>query len=856
MFIGLSLGLRGQLGGSAPLPTDVDVFGSVMLPFENGRTTDTAKNGQFLVNNFRTQASGTSNANDYWRGAYSCVAFCDPHRERIDAQNFLPHVFGTNSSSTTNRTTGLRYYPLAHATAAKRQRFEFWVRGETTPGTWLMESAVIPTSAKGPFVVWAWNDTTNGYLHVYDIDSGTWYDGAAVARPASWLGVSTVALTSNLVIGGIGSATFPADNSASFQNAAQWRGSIGDLLFCNHQLSKANIESMVTGSNPNTVATSAGATVRCHLPIATAGALDLTATTTFTGITLTQQGAVWPGETMRRQDATNWITLRAYNQPEHFPVEYGSTSARIRLRGNVGGLTGNLRWRVVRDNGDAITNWANSGITVTAGAFDGHVTAPEWTGKAQIQVCMSSDETIIASTHAYCTAGPVIEVHAQSEGVFASTQGRVAAANVASTTVTTLPENAETISFAFFDTSLNKFIGATLDQVVYLGEGCGAIIHRLRQYSQRSVHVRLNCVSGTSPLALMNDADTTRNWTDLVALRDLTTSKGASGEAVVSGHIIYGWEADLSVTNPMQVAYRPLLTGVGASSGVYDRTNNIPTADIDHYLFNSESSASAIVGFNPNNRATTGSGATATDASTEADQRDHFRNYSHLYNYFVGPEMTAHKMQGENAAGGLPAGAVTHPEPGDWEGSVETAISLADSIVKVIAPSSAYPGPVFFETISAGTAANKVIVELGLPRPNPGDGLSEGATGYSTATQSGSYTYALHTKEGGDPGAGFEASIDGGAWSKANVTSGVVTTGPNGRPAVELTLASTPATSVSIRYLPGSTGRYSSATITQENWRAGVLYFTGTAISGAPNEISDLLNLGWQVAGSNQALTL
>lgn len=844
--------------GALPLPADVENFGSVMLPFENGRTTDTTKNGQVLVNSFRTQVSGTASATDYWRGAYSCVAFCDPHRERIDGQNFVPVVFGTSSSTTTNRTTALIYYPLSHPTASLRQKFRFHVRGETTPGTWLIESAVIPTSAKGPFVVHAWNDGTNGYVHVYDIDGATWYDGPAVAKPASWLGVSSVALTSNLVLGGIGLAAFPADNSASFQSANQWRGELGDMLFCNHQLSKANIESMVTGSNPVTVATGAGATVYCHIPLSGGNVFPDTVVTNFTGITLTQQGTVWPGETMRRQDATNYITLKKYNQPEHFPVEYGATTARIRLRGNVGGLTGTLRWRVVRDDGNAITNWANSGITPAAGAFDGYVTAPEWTGKAQIQVCMSSDDTVIASSHAYCTAGPVIEVHAQSEGVFASTQGRVPAANIASTSVTTLPANADTVTFSAYDTatSANRYILASQDQLVYMGEGCGAIVNRIRQYTGRSVHIRLNCISGTSPLALMNDADTTRNWSDLVALRSFTNSVGASSESVVAGHVIFGWEADLSVADPMPVAYKPLLTGVGSASGSYNAGNNIPTADVDHYLFDGSSSANAQVVFNPCNRATTGAGGGASDDSGEADQRDNFRNYSHLYNYEVGPEVTAHKMQGENAAGGLPSGAVTHPEPGDWEGSVETAVALADSILKIVAPSSAYPGPVFFETIAAGTAADKVKVTLGLPRVDPGEGLAEGATGYSTAAQSGSYTYAMHVKKnGGNPGAGFEANIDGGGWSKANVTSGTITNAVTGE--VELTLSGTPTTSVAIRYLPGSTGRYASGTITQENWRSGVLYFTGTEYgAGEPDSIDDLLDLGWQVAGSNQALEL
>lgn len=113
----------------------------------------------------------------------------------------------------------------------------------------------------------------------------------------------------------------------------------------------------------------------------------------------------------------------------------------------------------------------------------------------------------------------------------------------------------------------------------------------------------------------------------------------------------------------------------------------------------------------------------------------------------------------------------------------------------------------------------------------------------------------LTGKRAAAPGACFEANIDGGGWSKANVTSGEILDAATGE--VELTLSSTPSTSVAIRYMPGSTGNYTSGTITQANFRAGALYFTGEEYaSGEPNSGDDLANLGWLVAGSNQALTL
>lgn len=855
-----SYGYRNSLGRGGlrePLAINAQVFGSAMFPLENGRTTDTStKNGQFITANFRTQASGPGSTAPYWNGAYAAIAICDPHRSRVDGQNFLPHVFGTTDGTTNPRSTGLRYYPLQHSTAARRQRFEFFVFGEGAVGAWTSQSAVIPTSAKGPFAVYCYNDNTNQYVHVYDIDSGTWYDGAAVAKPASWVGVSAAAFTSNLGIGAAGDRALGTNYGPSYQSTSVWRGSIGDVIFANSALSKANVESIVNGSNPVTVVTGAGATVYCHFPLTSGGALSSTVNTTFTGVTITAQGNVLQGATLKRQDATNYITLKRFLAGEHFPVANGSSTGRIKLEGNVGGLTGTLRYRVVRQNGVAVQNWRETGITPAAGVFSGHVTVPEFTGKAQVQVAMSDDMTVIASSHVDCTCGPVVEVHAQSEGLFATFFGNLVN-GVNSTLAPTIPSDGDTVTFAHIIDAANDIYSlySAVEQPGLIGDGSAALVNYIRSKTSRSILIRVNAVSGTSPLALMNDADTTRSWADLVGIRNLTSATGASSESVVTGHVIYGWEASLSPVDVMPVAYQPLLTGVGASSGVYDRTSNIPTADIDHYLFDGSSSANARVVFSPSNRQTVGAGAGTTDAVTGADRRDHFRNYSDLYGYTVAPETVAHRMEGETAAGGLPAGSVTHPEPNVWEGVPETGVTLAEAVL-LAAGIGTYPGPVFFETITAGTAANKVKVRLGLPRPNPGDGIATGAAGYSTAAQSGSYTYALHVKKnGGNAGSGFEASIDGGAYSKANVTSGTITDAATGE--VELTLASTPATSVAIRYLPGSPGRYSAGTITQDNWRAGLLYFSGVEYAaGEPNSVDDLTRLGWQVAGSNQALML
>lgn len=259
----------------------------------------------------------------------------------------------------------------------------------------------------------------------------------------------------------------------------------------------------------------------------------------------------------------------------------------------------------------------------------------------------------------------------------------------------------------------------------------------------------------------------------------------------------------------------------------------------------------------PNNRAigTLASLSDTTDSGVtpnEADQRDVFRNYAHRLGYKIGPEAITHAI--ENESGGvLPSSGGTHPLPGSYEGSIEMALGVSEAI-KMGMNAGRYPGPVFFGTIRAGSASDKVILKLADPDPTPGVGIALATAGYRTGEREIARPSALnlHTKKDtGDPGACFEANIDGGGWSLNNVISGVIL---NSRE-VELTLSSVPTTDVAIRYMPGQTGGYSTATINQDDFRAGSLFFTGEAYTGAePAAQADLKKLGFAVAGSNQTL--
>lgn len=832
-------------------------FGSAMLPFENGRVSNPRKNGQFLLTGVRTQMSGTGTVGDFWRGPYSFVSFCAPHRQRVDGQNFFPTVFGNagSNSTTTNRSTGLSYLPrenLNVTNPADRGGFRFFVRGETAAGTLTISSpAQIPVDAPGPFAVFGSTDGTDSILRVLDCTTGIWYDGTPVANPGGWGGVTSFPFTNDMVFG----SAVPTFPSSALQTATHWRGSIGDQLFCNVELTKANVEAMVAGGNPASIAIAAGATRHLHVPLTVGGQLVSTVNTGFTGAVLTQQGLILPGQNMRQQGATDWILLDPFNTPEHFPVELNGDLARVRIKGRVGGLTGILLFRAVLADGRVWTDWQDTRIPIVGGAFDGHVSIPEFFGKAQIQVAMSSNLSIIAASHVDCQSGPVVEAHAQSEWNFAMFDGRTT--NGTATFLNpTLPENADTVVFA----STTRFLSSQ-DQPGYLGNGAVALVNYIRSKTQRSILIRSHAIDGTSPISMMNDDDPSRSWQTLVDIRNLTRAKGPRGEAVVTGHLIAGWEANLSPVNVMPAAYVPLLQGT-ASGTTTVAGSSIAQADLDHFFYDGSSSFDAKMVICPSNRATVAVGTgVVSDRSNAADRRDHMRNYSHLLGYEIGPETTAHRMEGEVNNDDLAPGNRTHPRPNNWEGASDMALAFAQGILQA-AGIGTYPGPVFFESIRAGSASNKVIVKVGDPRPHPGLGLATGSTGHNLAPQSviARSQIRLHTKrDGGDAGSRFEARIQPsggsfGAWSKLNVLSGEIISARE----VELTLAVSlnPGDTVEIAHNSGSSGRYSTATITQANWLAGALYFTGDEYpSGGPSGVSDLIKLGWEVAGSNQALS-
>lgn len=825
-------------------------FGSITFPLENGWSLNPELNCEFRLPGFETGMTSLGSGN-FFQNAWTFVTFFEPARDLADAQNVNLPMWsdGINDNPATNRIIHLSYYTAYQNDAPLRRHVRFIARGETAASAAIDLSVEIPSTATGPFAAFGSSDGTNTILSVYDIGAGVWYDGAVEAVPAGWVGIGI--FRSPFTIGGEGNYTWPRDPGTQPFNAVSFKGAMADILFCDAELAKADVEAMAEGAGVVATATGGGATEYLHIPLVDSdGAVDLAVATTQSGMSagLTQLGRPIPGPTLRRQATAEYITVNSRKWPDHCTVEPGSTAALVQATITTD-MVGDIEFRPVRA-GVALDDWRVIANAVPAGTTELEFDVQEFTGDAQFQFRSATNADVIAVTHAHCRTGPAVDIFSQSEGVLATV-----AAFDRSARDDTLNIRAEgrtdTILFAHIaaDGAYPRVFHLAFlrSQPGWLGDPAMAIANDLRRATDRSILIRLHTVSGTGITELMNDADTDRQWSDVDGLNALAGNRGPRGETVSHGAIFVGWDAAFSGTVLiMRDWYRPFLTGVESAI--------IAQADIDHWLFDGTFSDTMRVVILPNNRALGPlAGLGASDQSTEADQRDVFRNYSHILGYQIGPEATTHKLQGENAAGGIPTSGGTHPEDGDFEGGVEMALGVSEAIRMVIGIGR-YPGPVFFSSIRAGSAANKVIVTLGEPDPTPGSTLAEGSTGYRTGARDIVRAAALnlHTKkEGGDPGACFEANIDGGGWSLLNVTAGVIL---NPRE-VELTLASAPVGNVQIRYMPGATGGYSTATITQENWRSGALFFTGEPYTGAePAAWGDMKKLGFAVAGSNQAL--
>lgn len=845
--INIGLGLRSDNCSGLRLarkPVRSAYAGSIQFPLENGETTVASDNGELRLAGSMTGLVGTG-ADALWYGPSSILALVDPAMERYDGLSREPCIVAAHNAFATGRSFGLFYRTAHYFVESDQRRFIMHMGGEPGTENWTIMGAQLPVAARGPFAVHAWRDASVGRLDVYDIDAGVWYEGEAQSVPATFIGLTR--LRYDIAIGGDPSYVFPKDNDTKRHVAHQWSGSIASLLFADTAMASSDVEAIVAGADQ---VEQIGGMAKCRLflpMVDTEGGIDLSVVTSRAGMSaeLTQYGTLWPGPTLVRQGGGRKLSLDRFSWPGHIGREAGARSARVQISGRVSDLAGDLEVGAINRAGRTVLAWRRIAHQETDGRFTAEFDLPvPVTDRFQIQIRMSEDDTIVASSHYAMQAGPVFMLWGQSEGEYATIAESDVTGNAVVSPAIAPVTGADRVAFMGGDASMTYYYTRAIGKAPgVLGAPAMHIANRVGAHSPEPVALVCQTVSGTSLFAVIDDGEAQRPWSDVLA-RHRVANRNAAGQRIVTAHIVIGSEAYYSgTTDLMENAYVPLLTGVGSGSAI----NQIPQDNIDHWLFDGTFSDNAKTMIIPANRSVAGANAGEVDGSAEADQRDTMRNWSHVLDYVVGPEMVTHKMQSETASG-LSSSLVTQPLKGDMQGSVEMAEGVAQAVLTML-DVDPYPGPVFFETVSPGSAANKLIVTLGKPRPEPGLGLFAPRVGRSSIDPGTDYQYNLHTKfADGEAGIGFEAKLTNeGEWSAMNVLYGTILDPVRGE--VELTLLSDAVEGqTQIRYHPGGPGQYDPARISQDDWRAGALYFAGTQGDGlSPKD-------GFAVAGSNLAL--
>jgi hypothetical protein len=319
------------------------------------------------------------------------------------------------------------------------------------------------------------------------------------------------------------------------------------------------------------------------------------------------------------------------------------------------------------------------------------------------------------------------------------------------------------------------------------------LVNRLRTHTTKPVAIVNAAISGTSAFALMNDADTSRRWSDVELAFSALGNRDTSGRPVVRS-LVLNWEAfwvNPSRSDWAAQVLRPLATGVQSVDQTPTDVLKIAQADIDHWIYDG-------VSFNPafdlvvvpgNRKAGTGSATTDADiiAAIRFDQR--VNSLVQVPTALIGPEAAVQAMQ-------IGAGdASSHPDNMRATGVRPWTRKLADAYAMGLGILTDYVRPVIAgAALEAGGAQIAVTVS--------------GKAGDSLDTEGNYYATSYGATAGSPLGlavSGFEVQDGGaGAWTKdgfaAVIESGTV---------MRLTKTSgTWSAGTLIRFNPGGPGGY------------------------------------------------
>lgn len=840
---------RGKIGQN-----DARFFGSAAMPMFNGELPQASEFGGFLTSGITNLVGAGSAA--FMVGPSTNGFLVDLPLEQYDILNRSPVVFG-RGGGTVARVIQLVYLSAAVTTAANRRRFSFRAAGESGRVLGLL-SAQLPASARGPFWIFPDFDGTNGRLDVYDVGTGTWHFGAPTAPTAGWVGVNQ--LTGEHGIGSSGDAVLGVVAGTARQGLPWMRGAIGDIFFADGLLTLAQREAIINGANIAATVAAAGGTLRRHFPMVDAAGRISTAGTGTRNISLTQNGTILPGPVLRRQSSAAYLTIARLPWPAHIVLDPETGAHRIRLTGRTAGLSGRMFCDLVSTERNSLLIPRFEVFPAISGdAFSVWIDLPSGiTDFEQIQLRFESNLAIVGATHPFLLQSKCGEIVGQSEvGIALQNEGTDLTGNGAAPSIlpagdlrkfwfttgkTIAPDSGSTIS--------TQGMMSPALPISTVGANMVLLANAMRAAGEGNFLLACQAVSGSSLIHLMDDTQPGRTSADYKARLALAANRGRRGELLVSGRVI-DWDAFFTggTHGLMQNVFQPFLTGKGWPNAQVTR--------VDFWLGDGSISRRAVNVVMPCNRVASTIGAANSDANFEGQQRDDMRNWSHDLGYIVGPERIAHTMQGETG-GALSGTEQTHPgfeAANTWQGDKECAFLLFEGLLLALGKGR-YRGPRLVESLRPGSAANKVIARIGPPRPHPGLGLATvgGArVGFSTASGAAVPPTPLEPiypkVAGGNVKWNFEARISTGGVRDINQVTGAAIIASD---EVELTLAANYVPGqTTVWTLDGSPGRYPFATVSQTEWRAGVLHYGGTGhVDGVPEAT------GFSIAGSSQGVVL
>ncbi|HMO69472.1 MAG TPA: hypothetical protein PKE25_12645, partial [Novosphingobium sp.] len=656
------------MGGGAParlvLAPGALASASVRFPPENGEdpvslaTSLNGENGMLSLAGSNGSANLVANSSRWLQPAGALVLVTTLEPLIYDGLNRRPVLCGTNFQPSSRAFT-LRYVPRSTGIdAGKEHRFLFDARGETgASAVSSSESAVIPDGVSRLLVAVRF-DGTDFRVDMWDCETGTKVAGTPVAKPAGWDGISN--LGHAVAVGGIRPDRFPLMASAnSVQTINAWRGEIGLMAMLDTNPSDADLQAVALGAAPWT--TFGTGTIRAGLLPEAAGPWPVQSNRAFfAGANWTQHGTVYPGSRIRRQSQASWFTLDKLPDPCLCTMAKGQSEAGLDVSFKLGGVSGQIQVQVQDEDGNILLpEWRN--VVVASGATaSGRISLPFHPSDKAWRLRFRVPDGLGGYLHAEANTDVVVcmgTVHmGQSEMVHGLTinvnvgggAGNLTQEVYAGTTggkhvyrCDFVTAGGGTRRAVIYRSRFNRFLG---------GGGQIALVNRLRQYTSRPLAIVNAAIAGASALSFINDADTSRRWSDYELALSALGNRDAAGRPVVRS-LVLNWEAfwmNPSRTDWASQVLRPLANGLESLGYTPPSTAlKIEQSEINHWLYDGVSVNPAFdLVVVPANRSPTSASATTDEhyiAGIRLDMR--VNSQAQVPGAIIGPETAVQALQ-------------------------------------------------------------------------------------------------------------------------------------------------------------------------------------------------------------------